>query len=187
MGAGVGGLLIKVNETPDVADLGDQPGRDGRTQPRDGLQPTGELGVKQFRDPFLGRRDLFAQQGVLLDQQTDLNGCLLVQLGRGDALPSQLWIRLARPVPTGRRPLVAPPGPVCSAGVELPLKPSAPAAALPGRCHRWDPQGFSQNDDLCGETDVQLSGWTPSRLDVGARPSSEAEIEIQRLGPAMER
>ncbi len=40
--------------------------------------------------------------------------------------------------------------------------------------------------DLGGETDVQLSGSRPLSLDVGPRPSSEAEIGIQRLGPAME-
>ena len=40
--------------------------------------------------------------------------------------------------------------------------------------------------DLCGETDVRLSGSRPLPLEAGPRPSSEAEIGIQRQRPAME-
>lgn len=200
MDAGIGQQLVEVAEPADVTDLGDERGRDHRTDSRDRPQAMCDLAVKQLGDASVGGLDLALEQIELVEQQADLEGHLGIQLGHRDRLGGgrlePLGLRLAESSVTGSRVwrwpawssgagrpdarlarCPAPPGPSGRSGPRrAPPSSGKPSSGKPSstrRMRRW--QTFA-----CSVTRVMAkrAAWRSSTPTSGSRAGGVSRMAI---------
>ena len=152
MDAGIGEQLVDIVEPPDVADLRDERGTGRGTDPGDGLQAPGQLPIEQGCDALIGLGDLALEQVVLVEQQADLEGDLVVELGYRD-----------RPVggslESFRLRLAQAPVPWALVGVGEGARP-----ALPGGCGGGgDPQDLPSRCGRQGRRRAHPARGSPAR------------------------
>jgi hypothetical protein len=74
---------IEVVEPEDVADLGDESCDDGRPDARSSLESPGEFAIEKLADASLSRVDLALEKIEVVEQETDPEGHLGIELWHG--------------------------------------------------------------------------------------------------------